>query len=556
MDFAFEERCYVNASVSIDNVIALVPRSNRTNANSTSAMEYSAYIITTKSANTLTKKNDFYIEALKAILPELFPIDLTQDSDGNFVEVTGNRGKSNKPKPFGPEEPPQQLSLNQSIALIKVSPVVSEITSNTRWVCTNGRGGNRAIGVYDNYYAKHNAKYVSQGISEGSVLRADNDAEGWTLVNIRIPGVDSPAKLRLFHMCIPHSETNLSPTWSDYDGETFHRHGAIAYTFCENDDQEMLEARMAVTFRLTGSYDGVIDKREYYHAYMAEFRSKLAAMNAPPTNKNDPPTHEQMDQDTEDEEEVPNSQEDNFAAPGQFDDEDSTDLNRTPQKKRKVSNPPPAPAAAAPIFAAPENPSESPVHVVMALPIIGTVVDVNAFFHQYHPGFGPGLVTLCRYAPFPECLSALIKCPDSDTANELCNFISTHAFFGKYKCSTQILSEDRHFNDLDTTVTPTLALERLSEDPLLHYVKYNTPADADMDLWQMMRTTTVPQEVLTYFMTNLKQEEDLMESKANPIQVPPTILDPTALEVEFEGNTEDYDEHMTSLDHDGQAASF
>jgi hypothetical protein len=47
-----------------------------------------------------------------------------------------------------------------------------------------------------------------------------------------------------------------------------------------------------------------------------------------------------------------------------------------------------------------------------------------------------------------------------------------------------------------------------------------------------------------------------MESKANPIQVPPTILDPTALEVEFEGNTEDYDEHMTSLDHDGQAASF
>jgi hypothetical protein len=52
-----------------------------------------------------------------------------------------------------------------------------------------------------------------------------------------------------------------------------------------------------------------------------------------------------------------------------------------------------------------------------------------------------------------------------------------------------------------------------------------------MDLWQMMRTTTVPQEVLTYFMTNLKQDEDLMESKANPIQVPTTILEPTTLEV-------------------------
>jgi hypothetical protein len=41
-DFVFEERCYVNASVSIDNVIALVPRSNRTNANSANAMEYAA----------------------------------------------------------------------------------------------------------------------------------------------------------------------------------------------------------------------------------------------------------------------------------------------------------------------------------------------------------------------------------------------------------------------------------------------------------------------------------------------------------------------------------
>jgi hypothetical protein len=109
---------------------------------------------------------------------------------------------------------------------------------------------------------------------------------------------------------------------------------------------------------------------------------------------------------------------------------------------------------------------------------------------------------------------------------------------------------------LDTTVTPSLALEKLSEDPLLHYVKYNTPADADMDLWQMMRTINVPQEVLTYFMTNLKQDDDLMECKANPIQVPTTILDPTALEVEFEGNTEDYDEHMTSLAHDGQDAPF
>jgi hypothetical protein len=43
-------------------------------------MEFSAYIITRKTAHTLTKKSDFYMQALQELIPELFPIDLTQDS--------------------------------------------------------------------------------------------------------------------------------------------------------------------------------------------------------------------------------------------------------------------------------------------------------------------------------------------------------------------------------------------------------------------------------------------------------------------------------------------
>jgi 3-polyprenyl-4-hydroxybenzoate decarboxylase len=80
-----------------------------------------------------------------------------------------------------------------------------------------------------------------------------------------------------------------------------------------------------------------------------------------------------------------------------------------------------------------------------------------------------------------------------------------------------------------------------------------------MDLYQMMLTTTIPQEVLTHFMTNLKQDEDLMECKANPIQVPEIVLESTAdmaLEVEFEGNTDDYDEYTGATAHDGQAEHF
>jgi hypothetical protein len=339
-------------------------------------------------------------------------------------------------------------------------------------------------------------------------------------------------------MCVPHNETNKSPTWSDYDGERFHRQGAAAYTFCENDDQEMLEARMAVTYRLTGSYDGQIDKREYYYAYLADFKEKLAIMNGTAGPKS-------TEDDNGEEETMPNSQEDNFASPDGMDDKE--DINRTPQKKRKVSQPPSAAAAAAPIFAAPhEDSTESPVHVVMALPVTGTVVDVHAFFNQFQTGFGRGHVSLCRYAPFPEFPSALIECANSSVAENLCEFISTHALFGKYKCVTHILTEKHQFDALDTTIVTSQALEKLSEDPLLHYIKYNTPADADMDLYQMMLTTTIPQEVLTHFMTNLKQDEDLMECKANPIQVPETVVESTAdmaLEVEFEGTTDDYDDY-------------
>jgi hypothetical protein len=102
-------------------------------------------------------------------------------------------------------------------------------------------------------------------------------------------------------------------------------------------------------------------------------------------------------------------------------------------------------------------------------------------------------------------------------------------------------------------------LEKLSEDPLLHYIKYNTPADADMDLYQMMLTTTVPQEVLTHFMTNLKQDEDLMECKANPIRIPEIILESAGkmeLEVEFKGNSDDYQNYTEATAQDGNAASF
>jgi hypothetical protein len=67
--------------------------------------------------------------------------------------------------------------------------------------------------------------------------------------------------LHRFHESIPHTETNLSPTYSEYDGPIFHAFGAEAYTYTKADDAvEMLLKHMEATKRLKGEDKGPIDK--------------------------------------------------------------------------------------------------------------------------------------------------------------------------------------------------------------------------------------------------------------------------------------------------------
>lgn len=58
----------------------------------------------------------------------------------------------------------------------------------------------------------------------------------------------------------------MSPTWSDVDGETFHKFGAVDYTFTENDDAEILLSRMEATLQVTGSENGLVDQVSHYYA--------------------------------------------------------------------------------------------------------------------------------------------------------------------------------------------------------------------------------------------------------------------------------------------------
>jgi hypothetical protein len=48
-------------------------------------------------------------------------------------------------------------------------------------------------------------------------------------MNKRFPGVNSWETQWHFWMTVPHTETNLSPTWSPFHGKIHHRPDAVAY---------------------------------------------------------------------------------------------------------------------------------------------------------------------------------------------------------------------------------------------------------------------------------------------------------------------------------------
>jgi hypothetical protein len=118
---------------------------------------------------------------------------------------------------------------------------------------------------------------------------------------------------------------------------------------------------MAATYRVTGSYEGQIDKQEYYYAYLADFQTKLAIMNGTTGPQS-------TEDDNAEEDTMPNSQEDNFTSPDGMDDKD--EVNRTPQKSAKYHNPLllqrlPRPFLLHPTRILPKSPSMSSWHCLL-----------------------------------------------------------------------------------------------------------------------------------------------------------------------------------------------
>jgi hypothetical protein len=197
-----------------------------------------------------------------------------------------------------------------------------------------GRGGRRACGVYPWCGDEGNARYLTQGVSGARYRSFDNELlDAYTWLNFMVPEIANAESARKYHMTIPHTKTNLSRTYNDSEGEIFHIKGAIAYTFCEMDDESMLTTRMAATCLVTKSYDRQIDKREYLYK-TAE--SSPVDLSESPEGATANDTNNETDKDDEG---IPTSQE---FHPSSYSEPPPTKMDvetTTPQKKCKLSEP-------------------------------------------------------------------------------------------------------------------------------------------------------------------------------------------------------------------------
>jgi hypothetical protein len=304
---------------------------------------YAAQLILERSASTLARESSFFRKIFKGYhnLKSLFQQEIDEDtaSDDGFTLVQSKKSIKNSQN--------NATSLKETFNMLSAHINATIDENGKYYIVIGGHGGRRSVNIYFKYKdGIYGAHYAFHGVS-GAYIKSFNDInDAWAEIERRFPGVNSFETLRKFHEGIPDTETNMSPTWSEVDGETRHQFGSVAYTYTEADDADLLLKRMEATLRVTGSENGLVDQRSHYYASLLN-PNKLytgATEDEPfkPTGEQQPDSEKQYD----DEEDYPHSQDylanmevqDNSTSQQ---DSTSTKSNRSlsPSKKRKVEGP-------------------------------------------------------------------------------------------------------------------------------------------------------------------------------------------------------------------------
>ena len=518
----FKDRYINEVVVHCEHSLACVPRMNKTE----DGMEYSALVVSKKNGSTMLRSAKYYEKHLRQVVPHIWPLDVEEENDDGFTPVTSNRG--NQGNTVKKATPAQPTNIKSSIAAINQAIINTNYAEGVWYCVTFGRGGRRPSGVYPNWQGQFGAMYMTQGVSGAIFQSFPTEAEAWERFNLSYPNIHSEEDLRKFRMSIPHTETNKSPTWSDFDRQRFHRADSVAYTLCELDDQEMLEARIASTLRITGTVDGEINDRDYYieDEWMTLYDNSndKATDEVKGDDDNDNKMEEECTGNDDDEEEVPNSQEFNHETEMEADD----DVKTTPKRRRvpaEGDEEAEAAAAAIPTSASKGAPTEF-FAVAFPLPLLAnTLSDALAFLHLFKRGFGEqyeNQTMLCQCHLFPECMSAIVHCPSQQEAIELRHFILHNPMLGKYQLEAAMITNKVDVDGIcnfDVQRVPHWE-ERASKE-IIQYTKAATPIDVDSELLKIVYTSPVDVVVKTFY-EKWWSTENLEESKPahNAIKVP------------------------------------
>ena len=497
--------------VNCTDSIAVIPRLEKTkNGDIGSAVT----IVSNNTAHSRTKKAARVKATLAETVKNIFPIEIPDNEDDEDDEyndfITVKRNNNNAIRIKKPQGKGSELEAKIS-AISKV--LAQDMDADTRYYAMMfTRGGRAGVGVDKGWHGPGKARYLTQGVSGAIVEGFDTEAEAWERFTRSYPNITNYEELQAFRASIPYNETNLWPTWPEFDGERFHRQGAVAYTFVEFCDKKMMENRVQATYRITGSAEGVIENRKQMYeenwfvninkrqaaavaAAAAAARESEAAISkksvpntAPPpgleklrvsdsfdanemNNKGDTEIIDVSGNDYENSD-YPNSQDIEMQGFLPITERDITEgeIVEGQSKRRKVPvNNDDAAEIAADNLPLLDKDMESVAGtevakvdqevpwiidfytVVFAIPFMAAIRDIADHLNEFKFGFGKqNKISRCRCFLFPECLAATVTCPSISVAKELRKFLATQHLFNKFSLDSGLITRETDLKQLCT----------------------------------------------------------------------------------------------------------
>ena len=246
---AYDHNLIDRISATCNHVVGIIPRLMEGEPSEGELYRYRITIFVHKIGTTSVKDAKYFKRILLTNFPELFPASTSED----FVKVSGKKSSSN-PKSTTTATTSNDANWAQLMdqGFKDLQPSLSEV-----FLIIWGKGGRASVGWTHSWYGPGGAKERTHRVSGAVFRKLKKKAEIFDVLS-KTYGIMDEKDLVIFHRNVPHTETNLSPTWPVCFNGMPHRFGAVAHTWVEYDDDPTLAARIEATIHYTGTDDGVI----------------------------------------------------------------------------------------------------------------------------------------------------------------------------------------------------------------------------------------------------------------------------------------------------------